>query len=87
MVYDPQTRSYLQTDQRLPSIGSERAELVVNPDTSVDLYFSPEPPPGKEANWVQTLPGKGWWIMLRLYGPLQSWFDKTWQPEEIEEIE
>jgi len=85
-AYDTQTRSYLQTDQRLSSVGSQRPGLVVNPDTSVDLYFGPEPPPGNEANWVQTMPGKGWWIMLRLYGPLQSWFDKTWKPGDIEVI-
>ena len=38
---------------------------------------------GKEANWVQTIPGKGWWVVLRLYGPLEPWFDKTWRPGEI----
>ncbi len=86
VVYDTQTRSYLQTDQRLPSVGSQRPGLVVNPDSSVDLYFGPEAPPGKVANWVQTVPGKGWWVMLRLYGPLQTWFDKTWRPGEIKEI-
>jgi hypothetical protein len=58
----------------------------VNPDTSVDVYFGPKPPPGKESNWVQTIPGKGWNTILRLYGPEQSWFDKTWRPGEIEEI-
>jgi hypothetical protein len=82
-VFDPQTRSMLQTDQRLPSIGTQRDGLVVNPDTSVDIYFGPKAPPGKEANWVQTIPGKGWFVMLRLYGPLESWFDKTWRPGEI----
>jgi hypothetical protein len=50
----------------------------------VDVYFGPEPPPGKEANWIQTIPGKGWFVMLRLYGPLEPWFDKTWRPGEIE---
>jgi hypothetical protein len=84
VVHDPQTRSMLQTDQRFASLSSQKEGLVVNPDTSVDIYFSPEPPPGKEANWVQTIPGKGWFVMLRLYGPLEAWFDKTWQPGEIE---
>jgi hypothetical protein len=42
------------------------------------------PPAGKESNWVQTIPGKGWNTILRLYGPLQPWFDKTWRPGEIE---
>ena len=80
LVYDPQTRSMLQTDQQFPSMSSQKKGLVVNPDTSVDVYFGPESPPGKEANWVQTVRGKGWFITLRLYGPLEPWFDKTWRP-------
>jgi hypothetical protein len=83
-IYDPQTRSMLQTDQRFPSTGSQKKGIIINPDTSVDVYFGPESPPGKEANWIQTIPGKGWWIILRLYGPLEPWFDKTWRPGEVE---
>ena len=86
IVHDPQTRSMLQTDQRFASLSSQKEGLVVNPDTSVDVYFSPEPPPGKEANWVQTIPGKGWFTVLRLYGPLEPWFDKSWRPGEIEPL-
>ena len=86
LVYDPQTRSMLQTDQRFPSIGSQTEGVIVNADTSVDVYFGPEAPSGKEANWVQTIPGKGWFVMLRLYGPLEPWFDKSWRPGEIERI-
>jgi hypothetical protein len=84
VVYDPQTRSELQTSQPLPSIQSQRAKLTYNEDGSVDLYFGPEAPKGKENNWVQTVPGKGWFVLLRLYGPLDPWFDKTWQPGEFE---
>jgi hypothetical protein len=84
IVYDPQTRSMLQTDQQFPSISSQKQGIVINTDTSVDIYFGPEPPAGKEANWVQTIPGKGWFTFLRLYGPLEPWFDKTWRPGEIE---
>ncbi len=87
LVYDPQTRSMLQTDQQFPSTGSQKKGIVINPDTSVDVYFGPESPPGKEANWVQTIPGKGWWVVLRLYGPLEPWFDKTWRPGEIEVVD
>jgi hypothetical protein len=71
VVYDPQTRSMLQTDQQFPSIGSQTRGIAINPDNSVDVYFGPKPPPGKEANWVQTIPGKGWFVILRLYGPLE----------------
>jgi hypothetical protein len=84
VVYDNQTRSMLQTDQQFPSIGSQKADLVVNPDTSVDVWFGPTAPAGHESNWVQTVPGKGWNVLFRLYGPGQSWFDKTWKPGEFE---
>jgi hypothetical protein len=87
ILYDNQTRSMLQTDQHWPAAGSQTKGLVVNPDSSVDVYFGPKPPPGMENNWVQTVPGKGWNVVLRLYGPLQPWFDKTWRPGEITLVE
>jgi hypothetical protein len=83
-VYDPQTRSMLQTDQTFPSKQSQRDQLIVNDDGSIDLYFGPEAPAGMEANWTQTVPGKGWFSLLRLYSPTEPWFDKTWRPGEIE---
>jgi hypothetical protein len=86
VVYDNQTRSMLQTDQQFPSIGSQKEGVVVNPDTSVDVWFSPTAPRDHEANWVQTVPGKGWNVLFRLYGPLQPWFDKTWKPGEFEVV-
>jgi len=86
VVYDPQTRSELQTDQPYPSKNNKRDDLDVNNDGSVDLYFGPVAPKGKQKNWVQTVPGKGWFVLLRLYGPLEHWFDKTWQPGEFELI-
>jgi hypothetical protein len=82
-AYDNQTRSMLQTDQQFPAVGSENKGLLVNPDGSVDVFFGPRAPVGKENNWVQTIPGKGWNTLLRLYGPLNPWFDKTWQPGEF----
>ena len=84
VVYDPQTRSELQTDQPFPSITSQRTPLNYNDNGSVDLYFGPKAPKGKENNWIQTVPGKGWFVLLRLYGPLEPWFDKTWQPGDFE---
>jgi hypothetical protein len=84
IVYDNQTRSMLQTDQQFPSVSSQNKGVRVNADGSVDVYFSPKAPAGFESNWVQTLPGKGWFMILRLYGPLEPWFNKTWRPGEIE---
>jgi hypothetical protein len=83
-VYDNQTRSMLQTDQEFPAVGSLTKGLLVNADGSVDVYFGPKAPAGKENNWVQTIPGKGWNTLLRLYSPLEPWFNKTWRPGEIE---
>lgn len=86
ILYDNQTRTMLQTDQQFPSMSSEKNDLVVNTDTSVDLYFGPDAPKGKKHNWIQTRPDKGFNVALRLYGPLEPWFDKTWKPGEIEEV-
>lgn len=86
VAYDNQTRSMLQTDQQFPSIGSQKKDIVVNADKSVDIWFGPTAPKGHEANWVQTVPNKGWNVLLRLYGPLEPWFDKTWKPGEFELI-
>jgi hypothetical protein len=82
--YDNQTRSMIQTDQQFPSLSSQNKDMVINEDGSVDVYFGPEAPAGKDNNWVQTIPGKGWFMILRLYGPLEPWFDKTWRPGDIE---
>jgi hypothetical protein len=87
IVYDTQTRSMLQTDQRFPSVSSQNQDLQVNSDGSVDVWFAPEAPAGKASNWVQTIPGKGWFMILRLYGPLEPWFDQTWRPGEIELVQ
>ena len=84
VVYDPQTRSELQTSQEFPSKNNKKTKLLENSDGSVDLYFGPKPPKGKEINWIETVPGKGWFVLLRLYGPLDPWFDKTWKPGEFE---
>jgi hypothetical protein len=84
VLYSSQTRSMLQTDQQFPSTGSLKKGIVVNADSSVDVYFGPKAPTGMENNWVQTVPGKGWSTLFRLYGPLKPWFDKTWRPGEIE---
>lgn len=86
VVYDPQTRSELQTAQPYPSRNSERDDLRSNDDGSIDIHFGPEPPAGDEANWIATVPGKGWFALIRLYGPLEAWFDQTWRPGDIEPV-
>jgi len=86
IVYDTQTRSMLQTDQKAPSVSSQDKGMKVNADGSVDVYFGPKAPPGMKNNWIQTIPGKGWFMILRLYGPLDPWFNQTWRPGEIEPL-
>ena len=87
VVYDNQTRSMLQTDQQFPSVSSAKGKAKQNPDGSYDIYFGPKAPDGMEDNWVQTISGKGWNMLFRLYGPLQPWFDKTWRPSDAELVE
>jgi len=81
-LYDNQTRSMLQTDQRFPGIDNNNKGMKQNEDGSFDIYFSPTPPAGWENNWIQTVPGKGWNTIFRLYGPLESFYDKTWKPSD-----
>jgi hypothetical protein len=59
---------------------------IVNKDGSVDVHFAPKALGGKQNNWIQTISGKGWFLIRRLYRPLESWFDKTWKPGDIELI-
>lgn len=83
-IYDSQTRSQLQTDQKFPSVGSQTEGLKMNDDGSYDIYFGPEAPEGFENNWLQTIPGKSWFVILRMYGPLEPWINRTWRPSEVE---
>ena len=86
IVYDNQTRSMVQTDQKAPSVSSQDKGLKTNADGSVDVFFGPTAPAGFESNWVQTIPGNGWFMIFRLYGPLEPWFDKSWRPGAIEPV-
>ncbi|GGG47214.1 DUF1254 domain-containing protein [Bizionia arctica] len=86
VAYDSQTRSMLQTDQAFPSVGTASKGIVTNADGTIDIWFSPTAPKGHEKNWVQTIPGRGWAVLFRLYGPEESWFNKTWKPGEFIEV-
>jgi hypothetical protein len=83
-IYDTQTRSMLQTGQKFPTVGSQTKGIEKNADGSYDIYFAPKAPAGKENNWLQTVSGKSWFVILRMYGPLEPWLNKTWRPSEIE---
>ncbi len=85
MIYDNQTRSMLETDQREAGIDGLREGLKTNEDGSVTIHFAPEAPEGWENNWVQTMPGKGFNVLFRAYGPTEAWFDKSWRPGDLVE--
>jgi hypothetical protein len=90
-VYDNQTRSMLDTPQRYPRAGSQSYPSPAaepNADGSTTVYFGPTQPEGvKRGNWMQTMPGKGWFTILRLYSPLEPFFTKQWRPTEIELVQ
>ena len=86
-LYDNQTRSMLDTPQRYPRAGSQTypsPAAEADADGSTTVYFGPTQPAGaKRGNWIQTVPGKGWFTILRLYSPLESFFTKEWRPTEL----
>jgi hypothetical protein len=89
-AYDNQTRSMLQTPQRYPRAGSQAyptPAATAGDDGSTTVVFGPERPADTpDGNWIQTDPDKGWFGILRLYSPLQPYFDKTWRPSEVEPL-
>ncbi|MGA8194309.1 MAG: DUF1214 domain-containing protein [Acetobacteraceae bacterium] len=86
-VYDNQTRSMLDTPQRYPRAGSQSfpsPAAEADADGTTTVYFGPTQPAGvKRGNWIQTDPAKGWFVILRLYSPLEPFFAKTWRPSEV----
>ena len=84
-AYHPETRSLLANGEKKPAKNSYD-DLQWNEDRSVDIYFGPSAPEGLESNWIKTLPNQGWEILFRLYGPLESYFDKSWKPDDIDKI-
>jgi hypothetical protein len=70
-----------------PAVGSQTEGIKMNDDGSFDIYFGPKPPDGFENNWLQTIPGKSWFVAFRIYGPLEPWIEKTWRPGEVTLVE
>lgn len=85
VVYDALSRSELQNGQPFPSVSSY-THPESNADGSVDIVFAPDEPE-KGANWIKTVPGRGWFPIFRFYGPTEQFFDKTWQLEDIVPLE
>jgi hypothetical protein len=84
-VYSLETSSFFFNAERL-TLGSLDKELKKNADGSVDLYFGPKPPVGKESNWLFTAAGQKWFPWFRFYGPEKAIMDKSWKLADIEKI-
>lgn len=84
-LYEAENASGLANGQPFPSLGS-RDKPVQNADGSTDLYLGPKAPQGEEANWLATVPGRGYFAIIRLYGPTEAALDKSWKPGDIEKV-
>jgi hypothetical protein len=85
-VYDAETRSQVQAAQDRAALRSLVELQDPGAAASVDLYFGPEAPAGQEGRWIQTLPGRGWFAYLRIYGPEAPAFDGSWKPGDFEAV-
>lgn len=85
-VYDVGARCLIDNPSQQAD-RSSRMDLKVNDDGSIDLYVGPKAPAGKEGNWVETVPGRGWFSYFRLYGPKQEHFDGSWVLPDFEKNE
>jgi hypothetical protein len=85
VVYDRATHALIRNAARL-SRSSQNPDLQKNPDGSVDVYFGPNAPAGKQTNWVPTNPDGKFEVLFRLYGPEKPLFDKTWKLPDIDKV-
>lgn len=84
-VYDRETHALVKNMTRA-SRASNVHDLQKNPDGSVDVYFGPQAPSGKESNWVPTDPQRGFELLFRVYGPKPEFFEKTWNLPDVEKV-
>ncbi len=85
VVYDPMSRSMLKNSQRFPSV-SQYTDPARGEDGSIEIYFGPRAPNEHAANWIETREERGWFALLRFYGPTKPFFDKVWKPSDIEPL-
>ena len=84
-AYDRATHAQIR-DMPRASRSSQNVGLQENADGSVDVYFGPKAPAGKESNWVPTSPSGQFEVLFRFYGPTKPLFDKTWTLPDIEKF-
>ena len=85
-VYDIENRLIIRNEIKRSDRSSRTKGLIKNADGSVDMYFGPKAPEGKEVNWIQTNKGQSFFVYLRLYGPEKAYFDQTFPMNKIEKI-
>ena len=85
-LYEAENGSGLANGRPFPSLGS-RDKPAQNPDGSTDIYFGPKAPKDKESNWNATVPGRGYFVILRLYGPMENALNRSWKPGDIEKVD
>ncbi len=84
-VYDRETHALLRNMTKA-SVASISPGVVKNADGSVEVFFGPKPPKGKDANWVPTDPKRKFELLFRLYGPEKPLFDKSWKLPDVEKV-
>jgi hypothetical protein len=84
-LYDLDTACLIRNMSK-PGLDSYNQEMKRNADGSVDLYFGPKAPVGKEANWIPTAPRRTWFSLFRFYGPDKAMFDKTWTMDSYQRV-
>lgn len=84
-VYDRATHAFIH-DMPTFSRASNTQGLQKNTDGSIDVYFGPKVPAGKENVWIQTTPNKDWFAYFRIYGPEGPAFDGSWKPGDFEKV-
>jgi hypothetical protein len=77
LVYDNSTAAYVENTPKA-GVSSLEKDLITNPDGTVDIYFGPKAPEGKEANWAPTVAGVDYFLLFRFYGPTKPLIEKTW---------
>jgi hypothetical protein len=86
VVYDLWTRSMLTNGEPFPSLSTYSPGVIVDADGGVDIHIGPHQP-ADDVNWIPTMPDVPWFPLLRLYGPLEPWIDRTWKPDDLQPVD
>lgn len=85
-AYDNDTKCIIQNEQGKSDISSAMEDIKIEDDGSTQIYVGSEAPKGYENNWIQSNPEKGFFVYLRLYGPLEAYYDKSWIMPNVKKI-